>query len=81
MKSKKIPADKDIKSINEAKKEIESIINELEDTKTNLKESTDKYNKMVELNNYIQKRFKKTASDINSITLDKNGKIVYENKK
>ena len=59
MKSKNIPADIKSKSIKEAQNEIKQIISNLEDPETNLKESLDRYNRMMHLNYHIQEEFKK----------------------
>ena len=64
MKSKNIPADIKSKSIKEAQNEIKDIIANLEDKETNLKESVDKYNRMVQLNYHIQEEFKKKLKEI-----------------
>ena len=64
MKSKNIPADIKSKSIKEAQNEIKEIIKNLENTNTNLQESTDKYNRMIQLNNHIQEQFKKKLQEI-----------------
>ena len=50
MKSEKIPVDIKSKSIREAQNEIKEIIENLESTETNLLESIDKYNRMMQLN-------------------------------
>ena len=57
MKSKNIPADIKSKSIKEAQNEIKEII-------TNLEESMNKYNRMIELNYHIQGQFKKKLKEI-----------------
>ncbi len=64
MKSKNIPADIKSKSIKEAQNEIKEIINNLENTDTNLEESVSKYNRMMHLNTHIQDKFKKKLSEI-----------------
>ena len=64
MKSKNIPADIKEKSIEEAQNEIKEIIKNLENKETNLRESTDKYNRMVYLNNHIQEEFRKKSKEI-----------------
>ena len=53
MKLKNIPADITTKSIKEAQNEIKDIIDNLENTDTNLEESMEKYTRMVQLNNHI----------------------------
>ena len=59
MKSKNIPADIKSKSIKEAQNEIKEIITNLENTETNLEESMDKYDRMMQLNYHIQEQFRK----------------------
>ena len=58
MNSKSIPADIKLKSIKEAQTEIKEIIIELEKSETNLEESMDKYNRMMQLNFHIQEQSK-----------------------
>ena len=64
MKSKNISADIKSKSIKEAQNEIKQIISNLENTETNLEESMDKYNRMMQLNYHIQEEFKKKLKKI-----------------
>jgi len=64
MKSKNIPDDIRAKSVEEAQNEIKEIIKNLENNETNLRESTDKYNRMMYLNQYIQEEFKKKLKKI-----------------
>ena len=59
MKSKNIPVDIKSKSIEEAQNEIKEIIKTLENSETNLEQSLDKYNRMTQLNNNIQEKFKR----------------------
>ena len=66
MKSKNIPADIKSKSIKEAQNEIKDIIKYLESSETNLAESIDKYNRMMQLNYHVQEQFKKKLKEINS---------------
>ena len=66
MKSKNIPPDIKLKSIKEAQKEIKEIIDKLENSETNLEESMDKYNRMMQLNYHIQEEFKKKLKKIKS---------------
>ena len=76
MKSKNIPADIKTKSIKEAQSEIKDIMNRLEDTETNLEESTDKYSRMMQLNQHIQDQFRQKAKEIQQSNLNKNKKKV-----
>ena len=72
MKSKNIPADIKSKSIKEAQNEIKEIITNLENTETNLEESMDKYNRMMQLNYHIQEQYKKKLKEIKSSGFDDN---------
>ena len=68
MKSKSIPADIKLKSIKEAQHEIKEIITNLENVDANLEESVDKYNRMMQLNNYIQEEFKQQLKQIKELS-------------
>ena len=70
MKLKNIPADIRAKSIKEAQNEIKEIITNLENNETNLEESMDKYNRMMDLNYHIQEEFKKNDKEIKSSNFD-----------
>ena len=74
MKSKNIPADIKSKSIKEAQNEIKEIITNLENTKTNLEESMDKYNRMMQLNFHIREQFRKKLTEIKDSDFDNNKK-------
>ena len=74
MKSKNIPADIKSKSIKEAQNEIKEIIANLESTETNLEESMDRYNRMMELNYHIQEQFKKKLKEIKDSNFGNNKK-------
>ena len=81
MKSKNIPADIKLKSIKEAQNEIKEIITNLENTETNLEESMDKYNRMMQLNYHIQDQFRQKADEIKRPTLHKNEKNLLKDSK
>ena len=72
MKSKNIPADIKSKSIKEAQNEIKQIVSNLESTETNLEESMDKYNRMMQLNYHIQEEFKKKLKEIKAADFSNN---------
>ena len=72
MKSKNIPADIRAKSIKEAQNEIKEIIEKLENAETNLEESMDKYNRMMQLNYHIQEQYKKKLKEIKGSDFDDN---------
>ena len=78
MKSKNIPADIKSKSIKEAQNEIKQIVSNLESTETNLEESMDKYNRMMQLNYHIQEQFKKKLKEIKSSDFDNNKKSLIK---
>ena len=78
MKSKNIPVDIRAKSIKDAQNEIYELIDQLENTETNLENSTDRYNRIVHLNNHIQEEFKKKANEIKKTVMDKNGKVLIK---
>ena len=75
MKSKNIPADIKTKSIKEAQTEIKEIIEKLENSDTNLEDSQDQYNRMMQLNFHIQNQFKIRANEIKKVQLKKKKKI------
>ena len=74
MKSKTIPPDIKSKSIKEAQNEIKDIISNLESTETDLKQSISKYNRMIQLNHYIQEKFKEKLVEIKNSELNKTNK-------
>ena len=78
MKSENIPVDIKSKSIKEAQNEIKEIIANLENTKTNLEESMDKYNRMLQLNFHIREQFKKKLTEINKSDFTNNKKILVK---
>ena len=74
MKSKNIPVDIRAKSIKEAQNEIKDIIEKLENTETNLEDSRDHYDRMMQLNTHIQDKFRQMANEIRKPTSFKNKK-------
>jgi len=79
MKSKNIPADIRGKSIEEAQNEIKEIIKNLENKETNLRESTDNYNRMMHLNNHIQDELRKKSKEIQNVEFKNNKKKAISN--
>jgi len=63
MKEKNLPDDNISQSIEELTKEINSIIDELE-KEEDLKNSLDDYQKLIKLNNIIEKKFQKKSKYI-----------------
>ena len=80
MKSKNIPADIRAKSIKEAQNEIKVIIAKLENSETNLENSIEQYERMMQLNYHIHEQFKKKAKEIKQSSLDNKEKF-FENLK
>ena len=81
MKSENIPADIRTKSIKEAQNEIIEIIEKLENTETDLKDSIEQYNRMMQLNYHIQDQFRQKADEIKRSTLCKNEKNLLKDSK
>ena len=81
MKSKNIPVDISAKSIKEAQNEIKQIIEKLENTETNLEDSIEQYNRMIQLNYHIQDQFKQKSNEIKQFTLNKNKKNLLKDSK
>ena len=81
MNSKNIPADIRAKSIKEAQNEIKEIIEKLENTETNLEDSIEQYNRMIQLNYHIQDQFRQKAKEIKQSTLRKNNKKLLKDSK
>ena len=79
MKSKNIPVDIKSKSIKEAQNEIKDIISNLENSETDLKLSIDQYERMIQLNHYIQKKFKEKQDEIRNSKLDGAGQSLQKN--
>ena len=67
MKNENIPADIKSKSLKEARDEINEILNKLEDKEVDLTSSIDDYQRLIQLNKYIDLLFKKKVKEISSI--------------
>ena len=70
MKDKNLPPDNNPQSLEELTKEANNIIESLEAEK-NLQNSIDSYQKLLKLNNIIEKKFYKTTKIINEETKKK----------
>ena len=68
MKNENIPADVKSKSLKEAKKEINDILNKLESKDVDLAGSIEEYKRLIQLNNHIDKLFKKKIREISSVS-------------
>jgi hypothetical protein len=75
MKDKNLPDDIDLKSLNELTQEANKIIEQIEKEK-NFENSLDEYQKLIRLNNIIEKKFQNTSKKISLETKDKINKIL-----
>ena len=64
MKNENIPADIKSKSLKEARDEINDILNKLESKDADLAGSIQDYKRLIQLNNHIDRIFKKKVSEI-----------------
>ena len=64
MKNENIPADIKSKSLKEARDEIDTILVKLENQDTNLVESISDYQRLIQLNKYVDELFKKKIKEI-----------------
>ena len=70
MKEKNFPDDNNSKSIEELTQEANSIIEQLE-KQEDLKNSLDDYQKLIQLNNIIEKKFQKKSKSISQNVKEK----------
>ena len=70
MKDKNLPDDNNSQTLDELKEEINQTIENLEKEK-NLENSLNDYQKLIKLNNIIEKKFQKKSKHINEITKQK----------
>ena len=67
MKNENIPADIKSKSLKEAREEIDKILGKLESQNVDLSNSLNDYQRLIQLNKYIESLFKKKSKEISSI--------------
>ena len=75
MNEKNLPDDINSKSLNELTELANKIIEKLENEK-DLENSIDEYQKLLKLNNLIEKKFNKTNKEISEVTKSKIKNIV-----
>ena len=75
MKDKNLPDDISSKSVTELTQEANKIIEQLEKEK-NLENLLEEYQKLIRLNNIIEKKFQNTSKKISLETKDKISKIL-----
>ena len=80
MKEKNLPLDYQHSSLEELTEKASSIIESLENEK-NLNNSVDSYQKLLKLNNLIEKKFQKNLKSISEKTNNKIKEIVKKNEK
>ena len=78
MKEKNIPNNNNLESLDELTKEVNQIIENLEKEK-NLENSIEDYQKLIKLNNIIEKKFQANSKNISSETKNKINKIIKKN--
>ena len=80
MKDKNLPDDNNSQTLDELKEEINQAIENLEKEK-NLENSLNDYQKLIKLNNIIEKKFQKKSKHINETTKQKINNIANKNAK
>ena len=80
MNEKILPDDINSKTLNELTEIANKIIQNLENQK-NLKESLDEYQKLIRLNNLIEKKFQKSSKEISETAKLKINEISIKNAK
>ena len=75
MKVKNLLDDNNLKSLEDLVKEANEITEQLEREK-NLENSLDNYQKLIKLNNIIEKKFQGQSKEINKLTKEKIIKII-----
>jgi len=78
MKEKNFQNNINLKSLDELTMELNKVIENLEKEK-NLENSIEDYQKLIKLNNIIEKKFKATSKNISAETKDKIEKIIKKN--
>ena len=79
MKDKNLPDDIKSKSLSELTQEVNNIIEQLEKEK-NLENSLEDYQKLIKLNNIIEKKFQNSSKKISLKTRDKISQILSNKK-
>jgi exonuclease VII small subunit len=75
MKDKNLPDDNNMESLEELTQDASTIVDKLEVEK-NLENSLNNYQKLIKLNNIIEKKFQKKSKQINEITKSKIKNII-----
>ena len=80
MKEKNLPDDIKSKSLDELREILNNLLNKIE-TSPNLENSTDEYQKLIKINNLIEKKFQSLSKEINSDSKLKIDQIMKKNEK
>ena len=80
MKDKNLPDDIKIKSLTELTEIADNLVKKLEKQK-DLEKSFEEYQKLLTINNLIQKKFQNTSREISDETREKIKKILNDGKK
>ena len=75
MKEKNFPNNNNLQSLDELTNEVNQIIENLEKEK-NLENAIEDYQKLIKLNNIIERKFQASSKNISSETKDKINKII-----
>ena len=80
MKEKNLPDDIKSKSLDELREILNNLLNKIE-TSPNLENSTDEYQKLIKINNLIEKKFKSLSKKISNESKLKIDQITKKNEK
>ena len=80
MKDKNLPDDIKAKSLDELREILNNLLNKIE-TSPNLENSTDEYQKLIKINNLIEKKFQSLSKEISNETKLKIDQITKKNEK
>ena len=80
MKDKNLPDDIKAKSLDELREILNSLLTKIE-TCPNLENSADDYQKLIKVNNLIEKKFQSLSKEISNNSKSKIGEIIKKNAK
>ena len=80
MKDKNLPDDIKAKSLDELREILNSLLTKIE-TSPNLKNSADDYQKLIKVNNLIEKKFQSLSKEISNNSKSKIDEIIKKNAK
>ena len=80
MKDKNLPDDIKAKSLDELREILNNLLNKIE-TSPNLENSTDEYQKLIKINNLIEKKFQSLSKEISNESKLRIDQITKKNEK